>query len=67
MSAPAGKGDEDESPDRQYRSNMQGLLQFCADATKAEDAPQSGAQEMEPEVRHEKRERERERERERMI
>ena len=44
-------GDGDDGSDRRYRPNMQGLLQFCADNTKSEDAAGSSeVQEMEPEV-----------------
>ena len=44
-------GEEEGGSDRRYRPNMQGLLQFCADSTRSEDAAgSSGAQEMDPEV-----------------
>ena len=50
-SSPGGGGGEDGSG-RRYRPNMQGLLQFCADNTNAEDAAgSSDVQEMDPEVR----------------
>ena len=49
MASPGGEGEG--GSDRRYRSNMQGLLQFCVDSTRAEDAEgSSGAQEMDPEV-----------------
>ena len=44
-------GEGDEGGNRRYRPNMQGLLQFCADNTKSEDAPgSSNVQAMDPEV-----------------
>ena len=49
MASPGGE--EEGGSDRRYRPNMQGLLQFCADSTRLEDAAgSSGAQEMDPEV-----------------
>ena len=49
MASPGGE--EEGGSDRRYRPNMQGLLQFCADSTRSEDAAgSSGAQEMDPEV-----------------
>ena len=49
--ASSSGGEGEGGSDRRYRSNMQGLLQFCVDSTRAEDAEgSSGAQEMDPEV-----------------
>ncbi len=49
----SGTGEDDRSGggERRYQPNMQGLLQFCADLTKSEDAPGSSeAQAMDEEV-----------------
>ena len=45
------RGEGEEGSNRRYRPNMQGLLQFCADNTRSEDATgSSNVQAMEPEV-----------------
>ena len=49
----SGTGEDEGSGggERRYQPNMQGLLQFCADLTKSEDAPGSSeAQAMDEEV-----------------